>query len=73
MSRRQKRVSGTDIRNHLDELIGQKLSVVLNDKSVIYVELLSFKNNNFEAKDLIRRKHTIALGSIDEIILELDA
>jgi hypothetical protein len=45
----------------------------MKDKSVLYVELLSFKNNIFEAKDLILRKHKINVASVDEIILELNA
>ena len=73
MSKRQKRVRGNELHKILDDLIGQKVSVILKDKSVNYVELVSFKNNIFEAKDLIKRKHKIKLDSIDEVILELDA
>jgi hypothetical protein len=73
MSKRQKRIYRADILNQLQQLIGQKVSVVMKDKSVLYVELLSFKNNIFEAKDLILRKHKINVASVDEIILELNA
>ena len=73
MSKRQKRIRSAELTNHLEELLGQKVSVVLKDKSVIYVQLLSFKNDTFDAKDLILRKHKIELESIDEMILELDA
>ncbi|MEM8894505.1 MAG: hypothetical protein AAGC88_08005 [Bacteroidota bacterium] len=73
MSKRQKRIPSTELAKHKDQLLGQKVSVVLKDKSVIYVQLLSFKNDTFEAKDLILRKHKIELESIDEMILELDA
>jgi hypothetical protein len=45
----------------------------MTDKSVVFVQLLSFKNNIFEAKDLILRKHYINVDSVDEIILELNA
>lgn len=45
----------------------------MKDKSVLHVQLLSFKNNIFEAKDLILRKHHINVDSVDEIILELNA
>ena len=73
MSNRQKRVDQSDIPDQIDQLIGRKASIVLKDKSVVYVRLLSFKNNNFDAKDFIHRKHQIALSSIDEVILELNA
>ena len=73
MSKRQKRISRRQLSEAMDQLLGQKVSVVLADKSVLHVQLLSFKNDIFEAKDLILRKHMIHVASIDEIILELNA
>lgn len=73
MSKRQRRIYRADIIQSIDLLLGQKLSIVMVDKSVLHVQLLSFKNNIFEAKDLILRKHQIDVDQIDELILELHA
>ncbi|MEQ8713225.1 MAG: hypothetical protein RIC80_09410 [Cyclobacteriaceae bacterium] len=73
MSKRQKRIYTADIPGQIEQLLKQEVSIIMKDKSVLHVRLLSFKNNIFEAKDLILRKHLINVDSVDEIILELNA
>ncbi len=73
MSKRQKRIYTADIPGQVEQLLKQEVSIIMKDKSVLHVQLLSFKNNIFEAKDLILRKHLINVDSVDEIILELNA
>ena len=74
MGKRQTRVFRQNIQNHLLELLqSQTVQMVLRTKVVIQGKLHMPAPDQFEMVDKSRKKHTVALHQIEEIIYDKEA
>lgn len=74
MYKRQLRFSGQhQIRTHLAELQGKKINIVLNDNQVIFGELLNVKPNSITVRNMRLKDIEIAVNTLYELYLDVDA
>jgi hypothetical protein len=66
--KRQKRFFREDIRKIVGTLNGQKVNLILEDKQVLYLEILQVEKDSLLGRDMILKKHRIELNKIEEII-----
>ena len=62
----------TQIRQRAPEFVGKKINIVLNNNTVILVELLKFSETELFTQNMRRQKLTVAISDIYEIIIDLN-
>jgi ribosome maturation factor RimP len=74
MHTRQLRLtSSAQIREHLSELIGKKINIVLNNNTVLFGELILVQGNALHVLNMRLKKMEILISQINEIHLDFKA
>ncbi|GAB4407697.1 MAG: hypothetical protein OHK0053_34350 [Microscillaceae bacterium] len=70
MGKRQKRVLSPQLAQELPGLLGQDMTLVLQNGVSYFGKLLTLETGQVGFQDKLRRKHRIALTDIAEVILD---
>lgn len=70
MAKRQQRFTAADLPEQAEKLKGKKVSMVMKNQRVWFVEVADIDKQSLKGKDMLGHLHTIKLSDIDEIIQE---
>lgn len=70
MSKRQKRIDAPHLKNELNQIMGEKLSIILKNGKVIFAVILGIEGGKLRAQDMRFNIHSFTLNEIAEVIIE---